>query len=224
MSILDTALSLVAPHICVVCGAEGAVLCKPCALSLPTLPSICYVCAKATKNYAACSDHHHKNSPSSVFIAGEYAGAIKQTIAAYKFDNKRAAAKDIAFYLYNSLPHVPSDYIITYVPATGGHVRQRGFNHVKLVAKVLAQLTGLHYNELLYRVTTTTQKGADKKTRKQQLAGAFGCFGKITAGKKVLLVDDVITTGATIDACTQQLRAAGANDVMAAIAARTPLT
>jgi ComF family protein len=222
MSILDTLLSGVAPHVCVSCKKEGAVMCKACALSAPTLPSICYVCARATKNHAPCALHTLRYSPISIYIAGEYAGVIKELIKAYKFDYKRAAAKDASFYLYNTLPYIGNDVVVSYVPATGAHIRQRGFHHTRRIAKEVSRLLSLDCIDTLFRETTVTQKGADRNTRKQQLSGAFRALPATANGKNILLIDDVITTGATIEACAKVLYRAGANEVRVAVVARTP--
>ena len=222
MSILDTIISSVAPHICVACGREGAVLCKPCALSTPTLPSICYICARATRNNSPCAKHAMQYSPVSIFITGEYDGVIKDLIKAYKFGYKRSAAKDIAFLMHSTMPYVGNDYIVTYVPTTGSHVRERGFNHTERIAKELARLYSLACIELLTRETNVSQKGADRATRKQQLRGAFRVLPDVVIGKNILLIDDVITTGATIEECSKVLYKAGANTVLVAVIARTP--
>jgi ComF family protein len=220
MNIIDTTLSLIAPHICVSCGTEGAVLCKACSLSLPTLPSICYVCAKATKQHAACSRHAVKHSPTAVYIAAEYSNEIKAAIHAYKFDYKRSAAKDLAFFMNEPLPYLDEDTIITYVPAVGAHIRERGFDNMRLLAKEVATIQKRPVKRLLSRVTSVTQKGANKHTRKKQLVGAFRAEN--VTGMRILLIDDVVTTGATLEACTKLLYAAGAKNVTAAVIARTP--
>lgn len=220
MNIIDTTLSLIAPHVCVSCGEEGAVLCKSCALSLPTLPSICYVCAKATKNHAACSSHNNKYSPEAVYIASDYADEIKKVISAYKFEYKRSVAKDLAFYMNEIIPLLDDEVVITYVPATGGHIRERGFDNMRLLAREVSKLQKRTLCSTLTRVTSVTQKGSDKNTRKKQLVGAFRATN--VQGKSILLVDDVVTTGATIEACTKLLIEAGAKHVVAAVIARTP--
>lgn len=222
MSILDTALSLLAPHICVGCDREGAVLCRQCAFAVSTLPSICYVCLRATKDNAPCAPHTTKYSPASVYIAAEYSDAAKLAIKAYKFDYKRSAAKDLAFLLAGVLPYFGDEWVVSYVPATGGHVRERGFHHTRLIARHVAKAQGCAMKETLLRVTTTSQKGADRQTRKAQLKGAFSPIPEAVKNKKILLIDDVITTGATIEACTKELLLAGATDVQVAAIARTP--
>jgi competence protein ComFC len=153
-------------------------------------------------------------------MAAEYANEVKAAIHAYKFEYKRSAAKDLAFFMNEVLPIVSKDCVISYVPATGTHIRERGFDNMRLLAKELSKLQKRPLENYLLRVTSVTQKGADKKTRKKQLVGAFRATD--INSKEVLLVDDVVTTGATLEECTKLLYAAGAKSVVAVVIARTP--
>jgi competence protein ComFC len=157
-----------------------------------------------------------------VYIAAEYADEAKAAIGAYKFDYKRSAAKDLAFFMNGVLPYLDEDTVITYVPATGAHIRERGFDNMRQLAKELSKLQHLPLLSALARTTHVTQKGADKKTRKKQLVGAFRVDSGKVLGKNILLVDDVVTTGATLEECTKLLYAAGAKRVTAVVIARTP--
>ena len=196
-------------------------MCRSCALSYATVPSICYVCARATTNHMACIDHLIKHGPRQVHIVGEYSDVLKALIHAYKFDYRRAACKDIAFLLDAVVPYF-NDVTISYVPATGAHIRERGFNHIRNISKKFAAMRKLSHAETLARASAATQKGADKVTRKKQLKGAFRALPGKVVDKDILLIDDVITTGATIEECSRQLYKAGARSVNVAVVARTP--
>lgn len=221
MNIIDTALSIIAPHICLGCGAEGAVICQSCVLFYPTLPSICYICARGTTGYAPCASHQSKYGPRRVYIAGEYSGVLQDAIRNYKFEFKRSGAKDIAFFLDNAVPYI-EEYVVSYVPTTGIHIRERGFDHTKNISKAFARMRSLPHAETMVRVSSVTQKGANKHIRKKQLIGAFRALPQRVSGKKILLIDDVITTGATIEECAKQLYKAGACMVDVIAVARTP--
>jgi ComF family protein len=221
MNIIDSALGLIAPHICLGCELEGAVLCRSCALTYPTLPSICYICARATTQNTPCREHTIAHGPQRVYIAGDYSGVLQELIHAYKFDYRRAASKDIALLLDIAVPFL-NDVTITYVPATGAHIRERGFNHIKNISKLFASIRKLPLAETLIRTSAVTQKGANKVTRKKQLRGAFMALPAKVNNKNILLIDDVITTGATIEECARQLYGAGAQSVSVAAVARTP--
>ena len=223
MSIFDTTIGLIAPHYCVECSGPGAVLCKECAFSTTQLPSICYVCAKATKVYTPCSVHNSPRAPKHIYVALCYEGVAKKLMHVYKFDCKRAAAKDIAFVMDLWLPYIDSISTLTWVPTLPRHVRQRGFDHAKLLAKEFGKLRNIKPVATLDRITTTSQIGANRAQRKAQLKNAFDIRGaaKINS-KNIVLIDDVVTTGATIEACTKALYAAGAASVSVVAFARTP--
>lgn len=223
MNTIDRFLSLIAPHKCIVCGDEGAVICTSCGLSIPTLPSICYACAKATNAYKPCTKHIGVTKPQRVFIHSEYKDDIKKLLHSYKFKYRQAAAADIARLIDDNLPYFAEAPLITYVPTIGQHIRERGFDHSKLIAKELAKRRGWHYTALLYKTKNIKQIGATRAERKKQLAGVIKPINKsMIENAHILLVDDVITTGATIEACSVVLLKAGAQEVDVAVLARTP--
>lgn len=223
MSIIDQALSLLAPYSCVACHTEGAVLCAECAALLVDVPSQCYACMKATRMHRPCVSCVTGASPEYVWMATSYDGLGKQLEAAYKFDNQRSAAREIARALDEKLPYFAESPLVTYVPTSPGHVRQRGFDHAKLVARELARARGFRFATLLARGGSSQQHGATRAERKTQLKGAFRAVNvHLLKGLDVLLVDDVLTTGATIEMCTKELKAVGAKSVSAAVFARTP--
>jgi competence protein ComFC len=223
MNIIEKLLSVIAPHNCMLCKAEGDLLCGSCALSLPTLPSICYACGKATANNMPCTEHKLKNRPNQIFIHSEYKGTIKELLREYKFNYKRSASKDIALLLDSILPYYPEPPLVTYVPTIGQHVRTRSFDHCKLIAKELARTRGWLYVNLLYKTKNIQQKGANRAERKKQIKDAIaGMNQKLIKDSHILLVDDVITTGATIEACAEVLYSIGARQVDVVVLARTP--
>ena len=223
MSLINTTIGLIAPHYCVECGTSGTVLCKECAFSTTQMPSIRSVCAKATKAYTPCAAHNRSRMPNHVFAALSYDGVAKKLVHAYKFDCKRAAAKDIVFVMDLWLPYLEPDSIFTWVPTLPKHVRQRGFDHTKLLAKEFGNLRSLKASSVIDRVGAASQVGANKAQRKAQLKNAFAIKSKVNIkSKKIVLIDDVVTTGATIEACSKLLYAAGAASVSVVALARTP--
>ena len=98
--------------------------------------------------------------------------------------------------------------------------RQRGYNQSILLARALAEAlpgSGLTVNETALRRVraTASQTKLDRYQRKQNVAGAFACADGAVAGRRVLLIDDVCTTGATLEACAVACRQAGAASVWA---------
>ena len=100
-------------------------------------------------------------------------------------------------------------------------MRQRGFDHAWLLAKEVARQKRVPALRALQRARNTQQKGANRSTRLRQAQGSFTARGVVT-GKKVLVIDDVCTTGATLLAVADVLCAAGAAEVWGAVAAWQP--
>lgn len=223
MNPIERILDVIAPVTCVSCGQEGALICLECSETISTLPSICYVCGRATKNYKPCTNCIGKNLPQHVWIYSEYVELIKEIIHQYKFESTRSAAQTIAGLIDETLPYFVDKPLITYVPTASSRRRLRGFDQSALLAKELAKIRKYNYASLLARQTQIRQLGSSREERKRQLKGAFRPINKhFIAGRHILLVDDVVTTGATIEACTKELLKAGALQVNAIVFARTP--
>lgn len=117
--------------------------------------------------------------------------------------------------------HVPRDTfdVVVAVPVATPRLRQRGYNQAEVIARQVSKELRVPYRQALWRARTTQQVG---KTRSERLAGVEGVFGTRgnLRGKSVLLVDDVVTTGATLNACATALRVAGAAATWGAVAGR----
>jgi ComF family protein len=225
MNLIDKIFSVIAPSYCLNCGYEGAVICTDCQVQFNDIVSSCYRCHKATRNYKPCADHISKNRPQHVYMAYEYKDLAKELIMAYKFEQAREAAYIIAAHLDELLPYYADPPLISYAPTTSMHIRDRGFDHAKLIAKELARLRGYNYATLLVRTSKIQQIGATRQERMTQLKNALRLTNtKIANNRHVLLVDDVVTTGATLEACTGLLLKSGVSQVDAVVFARTPKT
>jgi predicted amidophosphoribosyltransferase len=121
----------------------------------------------------------------------------------------------------NAPPHALARGALVPVPLHPARLRRRGFNQAERLAAALAARTCLPVSDGLARSGSRgTQVGRDRRDRLRGIAGAVHVHG--TTPPEAILVDDVITTGATIAACAEALRAAGARRVTAIAYARTP--
>lgn len=221
MAIVDKLLSLVAPHECLSCGKEGSLLCGWCLPeAFPPLPSRCYKCAKITKNSEVCKSCRRTSPLRHVWVRTEYAGVMKDLVAAYKFNHARAGARVAAEALADALPYLPGTIIMP-VPTATTRVRQRGFDHADLLVKELAGRLNRVYIHALSRQGQSRQVGTKRAQRLKQMAGAFRASRPAEIyGAHVLLIDDVVTTGATLEAAARTLKKAGAKSVNAVVLAQ----
>jgi ComF family protein len=124
--------------------------------------------------------------------------------------------------LHLQLVDVDIDYdLIVPAPISSKHRRKRGYNQAWLIAKELSGLCGVPCSDVLIRHGQTRQVGADRQTRLKQLKGEIAARKpSAVKGRKVLIVDDVITTGATVSECARALRKAGVKSVNATVVAK----
>jgi ComF family protein len=215
-------LDLVVPMACVECGTEGSPLCERCERGLPRLrrPQ-CTRCAEPNSPLVCrrCS----ANTPAFDRIIAPYLaqGSARELVHRLKYNDARAYAERIAGLLADFLRYesVSGDLIVP-VPLHPSKERRRGYNQSGLIAQDLGRLMGI---EVDARSLRRVRKGAAQVTastaheRRTGVQDAFECEpvgASPIAGARVLLVDDVVTTGATMSDCARALKAAGAETVL----------
>ncbi len=222
MALIDRLISTIAPHECVQCGREGSLLCAWCLPdACPALPSRCYRCQRLSSFSRVCEKCRTKTKLSHVWVRTEYEGVGKELVRLLKFERNQAAAERISLLMSEGLPYLSENTFIVHVPTTTVHVRQRGYDQAKLIASKLSVLLSRRHLALLARTGQTHQVGSRRIERVTQLEGAFHPLRKhLIKGAHIVLVDDVITTGATIEEAARTLRKAGAKRVDAVVFAR----
>jgi ComF family protein len=116
---------------------------------------------------------------------------------------------------------VAENYLIVPVPTATSHIRERSFDHAELLAKKVAVELRQKRASVLRRLSQVRQLGSTREDRLKQLGTSFAVKNqKLLAGRKILLIDDVVTTGGTLIAAAQVLRAAGAKQVDALLFAK----
>lgn len=159
---------------------------------------------------------------SAVVAGAAYAGVARGAVKALKLEGRPGVAPLLAAPLaaHPALPD--AGWLLVPVPLHPGRRRRRGYNQAKLIARAIARLSGHRVADVLRRTRATgRQTKLGRAARAANLDGAVACRRDLT-GARCILVDDVLTTGATAEACARALRAAGAADVVVAAATWTP--
>jgi predicted amidophosphoribosyltransferase len=148
-----------------------------------------------------------------------YDGAGRELVARLKYRNARASVPFLARGMAALVTPTPGIEVVTWAPTTPARLRARGFDQARLLARAVARGLGVPCRRLLRRRAGPAQTGRGAAAR--YTGPAFAACGPL-GGARVLLVDDIVTTGATVAAAARALREAGATSVTVVAAARTP--
>ncbi len=206
-------LDLLLPRRCVVCSRPGATLCTRCTVSLPRLEGpLCARCgAPVAWPVARCRECAGRRLAFATARAGvEYDDAVRALVSAWKERGLRGLASFAASVVAEVVPP-PSAQLIAFVPPDGDRSLRRGHHPPERLARELGRLWDLPVAPLLRRTRPLRpQRGLPREARRRNVRGAFRADR--TRGR-ILLVDDVYTTGSTVGASASALRAAGAGSV-----------
>jgi ComF family protein len=211
-TLLEKLTTVVAPHRCILCSEDNNVLCDNCLLQLPARHDLCcFACDAPAPTTAVCAGCKKQSGILQAWVPGEYEGALAKAIKLVKFERARAATEPLAKFIDANLPQLPEGTLIVPVVTAPARLRQRGYDQAVLIAKELARRKNRPMEQLLGRQAAIRQVGASREQRIRQAHDAFYLRKpQKVAGATVLLVDDVVTTGATLKAAATLLSQAGA--------------
>jgi competence protein ComFC len=195
------------------------------------VPPLCWGCGGVARRReplcVGCRRLLRRLGPDPVLLCGvptwaplAYSGPARDLVRALKFRGATAVADAMAAQIAANAPAALLAGVLVPVPLHPRRLRRRGYNQAALIADALACRAGLEVADCLARSgSAATQVGRDRSERRAGPAGSVGVRGPVP--DRVVLVDDVATTGATLAACAAVLRAAGAHEVTALVFART---
>jgi len=242
MNILLQLLDIIYPPRCSVCGRFLSAeekrrrplrICTRCLETLTPVPHpLCTVCGMPLRDSSG-SDHVCgnclRNMPHYDFMRAPYVyeGALMSTIHRFKYSSETHLTSTLgsllARFAKDLLPH-PDALTTVPVPLHKHRLTERGFNQSLLLARIVSSVLGtpLDYRSLVREKDTRSQTGLARKDRKRNVAHAFSVISTSAFKRKnVLLVDDVLTTGYTLNECAQTLKQSGALNVICLALART---
>jgi ComF family protein len=218
-------LDLIYPPRCPGCGRVGFALCDGCREQVEYIvPPVCRRCGCSLPQEGLCQ--HCRTLPSSldgILAVAVFADPIRPAIHALKYENNTTLAAPLGEMMVDAwrCSGLPKADVIVPVPLHTHRQAERGYNQSGLLARVVGRGLDLPMDDhtLVRLRATPPQVGLSRTERQQNMEGAFACLGSLK-GKTVVVVDDVCTTGATLEACAAALRAAGAATVWAFTLAR----
>jgi ComF family protein len=214
------------PHSCLLCGAAAGTrpLCRGCHAELPwhSQPH-CPQCATPTPDGQRCGTClKHPPAFDRTHAALAYAFPLDRMVPRLKYHGQLAIAPALGECLAQVVEHAPRPDRLIAMPLHAKRIRERGFNHATEIARVVARQLDLPLDHACcQRIRDTPpQMGLKHDMRRRNVRGAFTCSGEVT-GQHIVLIDDVMTTGTSLDEVAATLKQAGAREVGCWVVART---
>lgn len=222
-SLLDRLADFLFPPRCVGCARRDRWLCPACSATLALLPAArCRRCAVPLTGALVCP-RCYREPPrfEQIICRHPYEGPVRDLVHRLKYRRARHLVGTLVSLIVDDVAALPRPDVVVPVPLHPARARQRGFNQAALLASAIGDALNVRVDAAALERTrdTPSQVSLPFDQRRANVRGAFAGRGN-TRGLTVLLVDDVCTTGSTLDACALALRRAGAVSVTAVVIAR----
>src|SRR6202158_1279603 len=198
---LEQLLDFVVPVRCAACEAHGAAICSECANEFAASPPV---------------TRQARDGTPPIVALGAYSGRLARAIRTIKFGGRRSAAHWLGTLLGKNL-RMPADVVVS-VPLHAARLRERGFNQAALVAQAFAETLAIPFipDALRRTVDTRAQSTLALGRRRENVVRAFapGPQAALLWDRRVLLVDDVVTSGATLAACAVTIHECRPRDIV----------
>jgi len=214
------------PPFCCACGRIGYEICPDCLakIILTSDLTLCRICADQIDQPGVCAECLKKKpSFSQLCSLGIYTGVLKQAIQHLKFNRGLGIINSLLDPVVNFIHSWEiHPELISPVPLSIRRYRERGYNQSELIAKPIAEYLKISYSSAcIKRIRDThSQVGLNAEERKNNIVNAFEADKETCGGRVILLIDDIATTGATLNECAAALKKAGAADVLCFTLAR----
>ncbi len=224
-------LNVFYPHFCAFCGKildrdANVNICENCISKNEFLDGRrCKICLTKLSENEEYNDLCHdcirnKRHFTKCFSPFVYKNNVRRSILSMKFFHRGVNARAFAFMMAKCIIDEEFD-LITYVPQNRKNLRKRGYNQSELLAKYLSEIILVPCRGVLKRTENSLkQSSLPKKARIENANKSYSIIPKEKVSGKVLLVDDIMTTGATADVCSRLLKKCGASEVFVVVAAR----
>lgn len=234
MNIKSILLDLFFPKFCTSCREEGRYLCKDCLLFLSESLPICPNCFKVERYGRVHEKCKERSGLSGLVALYDYEGVTKRLIYQTKYESLIEIPHEIVEYGLLSIEKNRDRFFyflsflydretaLAYVPLSGERQKKRGFNQAEEIAKAIARFTNKEVVALLLKQKNNrSQKNLDKKQRRKNVKDVFVINKEtVKVPSKVIIVDDVYTSGATLKECTKTLKRGGVKEVWGFVLAR----
>lgn len=207
------------------CGVEGDWLCCDCRhAAVDCLPfQVCPACLHMSKNGLVCPDCQGKWDCKGLLVLFCSSEFLRKIIHQYKYAGICDLDIPISQMVFDAGFRGGDFDLVTAVPLTRTREMWRGYNQSRRLARLLSKKMGVEYIDVLQRKgKSRAQVFLDKNMRRKNVEGVFGLrvLGQVVKNKKILIVDDVCTTGATINECAKVLKESGAELVFGLVLVR----
>lgn len=221
LSVISFMLELFFPKYCILCNRSSSYLCYKCIRTKLNVnfKNICHVCGQSCFTSFIHTECEDSTNLDRLLFFCEYSDQSKKLIETFKYRHSRVLGYDLGFHLakyleFKCLWNNKNDFVITFVPSHTFKRNERGFNQSELLAIEVSLLTGIKFETILKKVINNKkQAGSSKELRDINLRNSFkisqGSLSEDLLNKVIIIVDDVHTTGATLNECAKVLKAAG---------------
>jgi len=212
-------VDLVFPKICFGCKNLNYYLCPDCLKSKVrvNLFTKCLICNRSVKVGLIHSDCKEKTELDGLIYVAQFEGIVKDAIHSGKFNDTREVFKDLGKIMAEYILKFYNfrNYIVSFIPQHRTSKLERGFNQAEILAEIVSRNANLKFLNSLNKVKKTGHQSlSDSSTRAFNLKDAFVVANSNVSNQKILLIDDICTTGSTLNECAKALKASGAVEVV----------